>query len=168
MKVNTTKYNKHFKIALKKTRQHEHPSKDNGNYFKSQLLEDSTWFKRVTFPIQVQHDTVRSRGRSVMRNAHLPPLKAKQHQIMEACYYCYCDAGTLGYSYLWKILINLRDSPVRQLVALKQWRQRNWKEKRREERKRKLLLKRDFPSGPVAKTSRSQHKGSGFDPWSGN
>ena len=27
---------------------------------------------------------------------------------------------------------------------------------------------RDFPGGPVAKTPRSQCRGPGFDPWSGN
>ena len=27
---------------------------------------------------------------------------------------------------------------------------------------------RGFPSGPVAKTLRSQYSGAGFDPWSGN
>ena len=27
---------------------------------------------------------------------------------------------------------------------------------------------RDFPSGPVVKTARSQNRGHGFDPWSGN
>ena len=26
----------------------------------------------------------------------------------------------------------------------------------------------DFPGGPMAKTQHSQHKGPGFDPWSGN
>ena len=30
------------------------------------------------------------------------------------------------------------------------------------------LQKGDFPGGPVAKTPRSQCRGPGFDPWSGN
>jgi len=29
-------------------------------------------------------------------------------------------------------------------------------------------LYRDIPGGPVAKTPSSQHRGLGFDPWSGN
>ena len=29
-------------------------------------------------------------------------------------------------------------------------------------------LKKDFPGGPVARTLSSQHKGTGFDHWSGD
>ena len=38
----------------------------------------------------------------------------------------------------------------------------------KKKKKKKKVMLRDFPGGPVAKTLRSQCRGPGFDPWSGN
>ena len=54
------------------------------------------------------------------------------------------------------------------LITAKIWEQPNYPLKDTHNGTTFSLQKKDFPSGPVAKTLHSQCRGPGFDPWLGN
>jgi len=43
----------------------------------------------------------RGQGQICVGKRPLTPLEVDQHQTTGVCYFCHCDAGTLGCSYLW-------------------------------------------------------------------